>query len=781
MKKFITLLAVLFSFVISAQSTLTGSDDNTLAFKGAYGAGAYVKDWVNKNIYKVTNCNPSGTGSFSSALGSANANGGVIVFEVGCENGIEVPSSWMQITGKQGIYIAGQTAPGKIIVTGSRFRGNQCDNVVMRYITIAPNYTGEDAFEFISSEDIMVDHVSVRWGGDEAFSTRAYTGDPVQNVTFQNMFIQSSKTGTLFGDSSNPSLASNLSAIRLTYFNISHRVPNINASGRADVINILNWDWQSRLTFVNGNSQLNHINNYHATGSRTTIGNSRHKASTAYTHAIYSDGNYVDKGLFALADDDRTLWDQFNGGQGGVDLGFENFVGSQYTLLGNAVPILSTLDVPSTLLADTGNSRHLDDNHNIVLSWDPIDTDYRNIMLAGEGSNIPYENDPETFTSEQRYIDFHNLPHGTVSDTRPANWDTDDDGMPDSWENTEYGNLTQGAWDDFDSDGWYNIEEYLGLVDVGSGGSPGASYSASNITGNTTEAGAGSPQTFTVVLNTQPTTDVVIDVSSNDTTEGTVSPSSLTFTNANYNTPQTVTVTGVDDALQDGNITYGAVLSINDASSDDEFDPLADITVSVINEDDEGTVIPITGIGVSPNNPTIEVGQSVVLNVTYFPSNTTQTGGTWSNSNSSVATMVVAGDNLSATYTAVAPGTTVGNFTSTTGGFNNPETITVNAATNTAPSVSLIGNSVVNLTVGAVYTEQGATWTDNEDGTGSILTPTTGSVPVNGSNETTTPGQYVLTYTYTDASSQSDTAVRTVNVTASGGTVIRAKSGVKTN
>ena len=46
----------------------------------------------------------------------------------------------------------------------------------------------------------------------------------------------------------------------------------------------------------------------------------------------------------------------------------------------------------------------------------------------------------------------------------------------------------------------------------------------------TTEAGGTA--TFTVVLNTQPTADVTIGLSSSDTTEGTVSPASLVFTTA---------------------------------------------------------------------------------------------------------------------------------------------------------------------------------------------------------------------------------------------------------
>ncbi|MEZ4818894.1 MAG: hypothetical protein R3A45_02980 [Bdellovibrionota bacterium] len=50
------------------------------------------------------------------------------------------------------------------------------------------------------------------------------------------------------------------------------------------------------------------------------------------------------------------------------------------------------------------------------------------------------------------------------------------------------------------------------------------------------------------MLDAQPSSDVVIDVSSADTGAATVSISALTFTSANWNTPQTITVTGVNDA-----------------------------------------------------------------------------------------------------------------------------------------------------------------------------------------------------------------------------------------
>ncbi len=46
-----------------------------------------------------------------------------------------------------------------------------------------------------------------------------------------------------------------------------------------------------------------------------------------------------------------------------------------------------------------------------------------------------------------------------------------------------------------------------------------------------------------------------------------MAPASLTFTNANWNTDQTVTVTGVSDLLADGDVAYSIILGAT-ASTD---------------------------------------------------------------------------------------------------------------------------------------------------------------------------------------------------------------------
>ncbi|WP_220473648.1 hypothetical protein, partial [Flagellimonas taeanensis] len=121
--------------------------------------------------------------------------------------------------------------------------------------------------------------------------------------------------------------------------------------------------------------------------------------------------------------------------------------------------------------------------------------------------------------------------------------------------------------------------------------SMGMGYGQENFTivedgGVTTTSESGTTDTFTVVLDVQPLTDVILDIVSGNTSEGTVDLLQLTFTNANWDTPQTVTVTGVDDAIVDGPQTYNITVSVN-AGSDPLYLGVLPQQISVENADDE--------------------------------------------------------------------------------------------------------------------------------------------------------------------------------------------------
>ena len=114
---------------------------------------------------------------------------------------------------------------------------------------------------------------------------------------------------------------------------------------------------------------------------------------------------------------------------------------------------------------------------------------------------------------------------------------------------------------------------------------PGVTVSQTSLT-TTEAAGAGRTATFTVVLDTQPTANVTIDLSSDNTNEGTVSTGSLTFTPTDWDVEQTVTVTGVDDFGDDGDVPYSIV--IDPAVSEDEnYNDLNPDDVSVTNIDND--------------------------------------------------------------------------------------------------------------------------------------------------------------------------------------------------
>jgi hypothetical protein len=116
----------------------------------------------------------------------------------------------------------------------------------------------------------------------------------------------------------------------------------------------------------------------------------------------------------------------------------------------------------------------------------------------------------------------------------------------------------------------------------------------------TTTTEAGGTDSFTVALATSPSSAVTVNVSSVDAGEATVDLSSLVFTTADWDQPQTVTVTGVDEALDDGDVTHDITLEVDTGASADEYDGLG-ATVSNTNVDDDespelGSVGPGTAV-----------------------------------------------------------------------------------------------------------------------------------------------------------------------------------------
>ena len=114
-----------------------------------------------------------------------------------------------------------------------------------------------------------------------------------------------------------------------------------------------------------------------------------------------------------------------------------------------------------------------------------------------------------------------------------------------------------------------------------------AGFTITETLGATEVDETGTTDNISVVLNAEPSSDVIISVTSSDTGEVTASPATLTFTSADWDIAKTVTLTGANDDLVDGSQTSTITLSVVDGSSDDDFDGVADQTVSVTTTDSD--------------------------------------------------------------------------------------------------------------------------------------------------------------------------------------------------
>ena len=171
-----------------------------------------------------------------------------------------------------------------------------------------------------------------------------------------------------------------------------------------------------------------------------------------------------------------------------------------------------------------------------------------------------------------------------------------------------------------------------------------------SVTGQATEAGGQA--TFTVALLTRPSAAVTVSVTSLDASEGAASPSSLTFAATAWNTTQTVTVTGADDAIDDDGVTWNVRLA--PSSGDANYNGLSNVDVLVTTTDDDApnaalSLNPASVLengGVSAVSATLTHPSSAATTVTVTPVSGAYTVG------SDAVIVIAAGSTANATDTA---------------------------------------------------------------------------------------------------------------------------------
>jgi uncharacterized repeat protein (TIGR02543 family) len=113
----------------------------------------------------------------------------------------------------------------------------------------------------------------------------------------------------------------------------------------------------------------------------------------------------------------------------------------------------------------------------------------------------------------------------------------------------------------------------------------------------------GATDTYTAVLNEAPTADVTVTISTD--AEVTVSPNTLTFTTGNWDSPQTVTVTAVDDS--DHEFSHTGTVSHTTSSTDPDWNGLS-VNDVLANITDDDNAAPSVGAG---DPQTVSLGASV--------------------------------------------------------------------------------------------------------------------------------------------------------------------------
>ena len=169
----------------------------------------------------------------------------------------------------------------------------------------------------------------------------------------------------------------------------------------------------------------------------------------------------------------------------------------------------------------------------------------------------------------------------------------------------------------------------------------------------------GGMATYTVVLHTQPTGDVTVTPSRSDDSDTDVTVSgALTFSTGNWNTPQTVTVNAAEDSD-----TSNDAATINHAVSGADYDTVtaASVDVTVIDDDTPGITISETALSFNEGGTatyTVVLHTQPTGDVTVTPSRTddSDTDVTLSNA-----------------------------LTFSTGNWNIPQIVTVNAAEDDDP------------------------------------------------------------------------------------------------
>lgn len=411
------------------------------AFPGAEGFGSFATGGRGGRVVYVTNTNADGPGSLQWAIDQPGPK--YILFKVS-----GVIDTQIHLTNGD-VTIAGQTSPGGITIRGLvtdetpyqdqtvRAPADFAENWILQHIRIRPSGASDDGLRLRYTRNAIVDHVSIGNANDEAVEISYSNNITIQNTIIAETLGSHSFYGGVLMNYSNPAHGFKLDNVSLhhnIFDRIEGRLPEgsreslaaANSTMNLELSNNLYWDPRffialgvntNVVTNGSGNPypiywKLNAVNNYFRTGSQFQYGMFDDQILRVAGNQLYVSGNKMsaypsrsDYDLFYCCNDYRSQTDPIDSSR-------------QAQRLTARHPFPSITYTPTDML------------RNVLLNtagaWprDPMD---RRLMLPIQQDTISSA-PPNTNPANDAL-----LPAYTGSaPAAPA--DTDNDGMPDSWE-----------------------------------------------------------------------------------------------------------------------------------------------------------------------------------------------------------------------------------------------------------------------------------------------------------------------------------------------------------
>ena len=435
-----------------------------LAFPGAEGYGRFAQGGRGGSVYHVTNLNNDHTpGSLLYGLVDI-TEPHTIVFDV---SGI-IEMDFGAVFTKPNITIAAQTAPGKGICLKASNINIGSDNICRfvrfkRGLGVYGQDTG-NAMGLSGSDNTIVDHCTAAWGTDETVSGRG-----AKNISFQYSMIVEALgiTGHKnYDDGTNHGYAATIDGQKGSW----HHNMLLHCEGRnwsmgggmdgqnrpiggLDLFNNVVYNWHNRTTDGNCHA-VNFVNNYYKMGPdtrRKTLFTQDFEAGIAPDgiDQAYVKGNIRENKNHTLSQDAKG--DTYNA-TGNIPTTYDYLVNEP--LFPSYATIHSATEALKIVTSDGGATMPVRDEQHQRVVRETIDGTY---TYVGSKSKIKGEIDNEADITEHE-----NGWEVYPEETRPADFDTDQDGMPDWYERLVGSDPSApNNNDDPDRDGWTLLEDYL--------------------------------------------------------------------------------------------------------------------------------------------------------------------------------------------------------------------------------------------------------------------------------------------------------------------------------